>query len=288
VRRLLIVFAGLGALAAAGLLAWLPFRGHAHARQAAPRRTTRTRSRRVVLKQPEELPKPPTGPHDAPVPILMYHVLARPLPAAPYPGLYVRPTDFAGQVRWLAAHGYHAVTLRRVYDYWRGTETLPRKPVVLTFDDGYRSDFTIALPTLQAHHWPGVLNLEVRNLQPVWGTRPGMVRKLIAAGWEIDAHTLTHPDLTTVDPAELRRQVTGSRAVIRRMFHQPVDFFCYPSGRYDDAVVAAVRDAGFLGATTTNEGLAAPDSLYTLDRVRVNGSDGVSGLAAKLRVLEGA
>ena len=281
------MLAGLGVLGAAGVLAWLPFRGHAHAR-AAPRRTTRTRAIHPVLKQPKESPKRPVGPHDAPVPILMYHVVAPPLPNAPYPDLYVKPADFAGQVRWLADHGYHAVTLRQVYDYWHGTAAVPRKPVVLTFDDGYRSDFTVALPTLRARRWPGVLNLEVQNLQPVWGTRPGMVRALIAAGWEIDAHTLTHPDLTTVDPVELRHEVAGSRAAIRRLFHQPVDFFCYPSGRYDAAVVAAVRDAGFLGATTETEGLARPDSLYTLDRVRVDGSDGVSGFAAKLEALEGA
>jgi len=277
VRRLLIVLAALGVLAAAGVLAWLPFRGHSAAAPPKP-----TQSIRVVVKKTLEPLPPPKGPHNAPVPILMYHVLAPPLPNAPYPDLYVKPADFRGQVAWLAAHGYHAVTLRQVYDYWRGEHALPRKPVVLTFDDGYHTDFTVALPTLHARGWPGVLNLEVRNLQPVWGTRPGMVRKMVAAGWEVDAHTLTHPDLTTVDPTELRRQVAGSRAAIRRMFHQPVDFFCYPSGRYDDAVVAAVRAAGFLGATTTNEGFARPDSLYTLDRVRVNGSDGVAGLAAKL------
>ena len=276
-RRLLIVLAALGVLAAAGVLAWLPFRGHSTAAPPKP-----TQSIRVVVKKTLEPLPPPKGPHNAPVPILMYHVLAPPLPNAPYPDLYVKPADFRGQVAWLAAHGYHAVTLRQVYDYWRGEHALPRKPVVLTFDDGYHTDFTVALPTLHARGWPGVLNLEVRNLQPVWGTRPGMVRKMVAAGWEVDAHTLTHPDLTTVDPTELRRQVAGSRAAIRRMFHQPVDFFCYPSGRYDDAVVAAVRAAGFLGATTTNEGFARPDSLYTLDRVRVNGSDGVAGLAAKL------
>ena len=278
------MLAGFGALAVAGVLAWLPFRGHSHAAPASGTRPIKV----VVKKQLKPLPRPPRGPHDAPVPILMYHVIAPPLPNAPYPELYVKPADFAGQVRWLADHGYDAVTLRQVYDYWHGTAALPRKPVVLTFDDGYRSDFTAALPTLRARHWPGVLNLEVRNLQPVWGTRPGMVRALIAAGWEIDAHTLTHPDLTTVGPADLRREVAGSRAAIRRMFHQPVDFFCYPSGRYDAAVVAAVRDAGFLGATTETEGLARPDSLYTLDRVRVDGSDGVSGFAAKLEALEGA
>ena len=277
-RRLLIFLAGLGVLAAAGVLVWLPFRGHSRA--AASRR--RTRSIRIDVSHGSPPPEPPTGPHDAPVPILMYHVIAPALANTPFPDLYVKPADFRAQVAWLAAHGYHAVTLRQVYDYWRGEHALPPKPVVLTFDDGYDSDFTVALPTLRARRWPGVLDLEVRNLQLVWGTRPEMVRKMIAAGWEIDAHTLTHPDLTTVDPAELRRQVAGSRAAIRRMFHQPVDFFCYPAGRYDDAVVAAVRAAGFLGATTKNEGFARPDSLYTLDRVRVDASDGVAGLAAKL------
>jgi peptidoglycan/xylan/chitin deacetylase (PgdA/CDA1 family) len=274
VRRLLIGLVLLGVLAAAGVLVWLPFRGHSRA--AAPRRRTRS-TRADVSTDP-----PPTGPHDAPVPILMYHVLAPPLPNTPYPDLYVRPADFRAQVAWLAAHGYHAVTLRQVYDWWRGAQALPQKPVVLTFDDGYHSDFTVALPTLRAHRWPGVLNLEVQNLRPVWGTRPEMVRKLIAAGWEIDAHTMTHPDLTTVDPARLRYQVAGSRAAIRRRFHVPVDFFCYPSGRFDDAVVAAVRAAGFLGATTETEGFAKPGSPFTLDRVRVDGADGVAGLATKL------
>jgi peptidoglycan/xylan/chitin deacetylase (PgdA/CDA1 family) len=279
VRRLLIALAALGVLAAAGILAWLPFRGHSHEAAAKPKTSVPVR---IDVSHAAPRPKPPTGPHDSPVPILMYHVIAPPLPNAPYPDLYVKPADFRGQVAWLAAHGYHAVTLRQVYDYWRGVRALPRKPVVLTFDDGYHSDFSVALPTLHARRWPGVLNLEVRNLKPVWGTRPGMVRQMIAAGWEIDAHTMTHPDLTTVDAGQLRYQVAGSRAAIRRMFHQPVDFFCYPSGRYDDAVIGAVREAGFLGATTTNEGLARPDSLYTLARVRVNGSDGVAGLATKL------
>jgi peptidoglycan/xylan/chitin deacetylase (PgdA/CDA1 family) len=278
VRRLLIGIVLLGALATAGFLAWLPFRGRSTA--SAPPKFTR--SVRLNVSKAPPAPKPPIGPHNAPVPILMYHVLAPPLPNDPYPDLYVKPADFRAQVAWLAAHGYHAVTLRQVYDYWRGRRALPRKPVVLTFDDGYHSDFTVALPTLRARDWPGVLNLEVRNLQPVWGTRPGMVRKLIAAGWEIDAHTMTHPDLTTLDPARLRYEVAGSRAAIRRLFHVPVDFFCYPTGRYDDAVLAAVRAAGFLGATTTKEGLATPHSLFTLDRVRVDESDSVAGLAAKL------
>jgi hypothetical protein len=79
--------------------------------------------------------------------------------------------------------------------------------------------------------------------------------------------------------------VHGSRVDLQRMFHVPVDFFCYPSGRYDAHVVAAVRRAGYLGATTTNYGLARPQDLYTLSRIRINGSDRLAGFAHKLQGL---
>jgi len=220
-----------------------------------------------------------------PVPILMYHVISSPPAGAPFPDLYVSRSDFAAEVAWLAAHGYHAVTLQQVFDSWRGVGALPSKPIVLSFDDGYLSQVTNALPVLKAQHWPGVLNLEFRNLQPVWGIRPPGVRKLLAAGWELDAHTLTHPDLTTVDAARLREEVAGSRDAIRKKFHVPVNFFCYPAGRYNGTVIAAVQQAGYLGATTTRYGLARSSELYTLARVRVNGTDGAHGLAAKLTAL---
>ena len=220
-----------------------------------------------------------------PVPVLMYHVVTSPPANAPYPELYVPRASFAAQVGWLARHGYHAVTLQAVFDSWRGVRTLPAKPIVFSFDDGYLTHVTNALPILKAHGWPGVLNLEVRNLKPVWGIRPPGVRKLIRAGWEIDAHTLTHPDLTTVGASQLRDEVAGSRQAIRKEFHVPVNFFCYPAGRYNDAVIAAVQAAGYLGATTTNYGLARPSDLYTLARVRINGTDRLSAFAQKLEAL---
>jgi peptidoglycan/xylan/chitin deacetylase (PgdA/CDA1 family) len=106
---------------------------------------------------------------------------------------------------------------------------------------------------------------------------------LIGEGWEIDAHTINHVDLTTLAGASLRHEVGGSRTWIRRRFHVPVEFLWYPSGRYNARVLAAVRAAGFLGATLEGAGPASPrNGLLTLPRIRVDGSDGVSGLAAKL------
>jgi peptidoglycan/xylan/chitin deacetylase (PgdA/CDA1 family) len=223
--------------------------------------------------------------HDRAVPILMYHVVANPVPGAPYPELYVPRGEFAGQVAWLAGHDYKAVTLGRVFDYWRGGAPLPRRPIVFSFDDGYRSQYANALPILRRERWPGVLNLEVRNIREPWGLSPRAVRALLAAGWELDSHSITHPDLTTLDSARLWQEVAGSREILRRLFRVPVAFFCYPSGRYDGRVVAAVRAAGYLGATTTRYGLAAPGEPFTLRRIRVDGTDVVLRFATKLNAL---
>jgi peptidoglycan/xylan/chitin deacetylase (PgdA/CDA1 family) len=215
----------------------------------------------------------------------MYHVIA-PAPASiAFPNLWVQPSDFAAQMHWLAVNGFHAVTLDRVYDYWLRGTALPARPVVISFDDGTLGEDTHALPVLRGLHWPGVLNLKVNALMSRYALPAWRVQDMLAAGWELDAHSITHPDLTHVDDAQLWREVHGSRVELQRMFHVPVDFFCYPSGRYDARVVAAVRRAGYLGASTTHYGLAQPRDIYTLSRIRIDGSDGLEGFAGKLQSL---
>ena len=268
----LLLLALLGGIAAAYVLA---NRSEHHAR---PTRAARA----PVRKHPQPRVTRVHGPHDSPVPILMYHVLGIPRTNAPYPELFVKPADLAGQMRWLASRGYHAVTLGQVFRYWRDGIALPKSPIVVSFDDGYLSDYAVALPTLRRFGWAGVLNLVVDNVVPgditAW-----QVRQLIKAGWEIDAHTISHVDLTGLDSTQLQHEVAGSRVQLRHMFGQPVDFFCYPAGRYDAQVVAAVRAAGYVGATTVNPGLGRPNQPYTLDRIRIDYSDGVSGFATKMR-----
>ncbi len=224
------------------------------------------------------------GPHDDPVPILMYHVTKAPPAGTPYPELWVSPSDFAGQMEWLADRGYHAVTMRQLFDYWDDGWALPDKPVVVSFDDGYPSHDRVARRVLAKHGWPGVLFLEWNNVgSPKTGLTKSMVHRLADAGWEIDSHSISHPDLTQVSASQLERELVRSRKLIAREYGQPVDFFCYPAGRYDDTVAAAVKRAGYQGATTTVEGLATPDAPLELKRIRVDGGDGVPGFAAKLR-----
>jgi peptidoglycan/xylan/chitin deacetylase (PgdA/CDA1 family) len=223
------------------------------------------------------------------VPVLMYHVIA-PAPAgAKYAGLWVAPEALRAQVAALARAGYHAVTLDAVLDGWEGEDTLPRHPVVLSFDDGYLSQGKDAGAILAARGWPGVLNLAWHNLGTPGGITRTRVKELIGAGWEIDAHSLTHPDLTTLGAAALRHEVAGSRAAIRRAFGVPADAFCYPAGRFDPAVEAAVRDAGYRAATTELPGAATPgQDRFALSRIRVDAGDTAAAVLAKVRAAGGA
>ena len=186
------------------------------------------------------------------MPILEYHVLGAAPAGAPYPELYVTRPDFHRQMNWLDDHGFQAVTLEEVEKAWFHGGTLPAKPVVISFDDGYRPQFTYALPELRRHGWPGVLNLKAEGSD----LYESNVRAMIGAGWELAAHTIHHLDLTELDSEQLHEEVAGSRAMLRREYGVPVADFCYPAGRFDPTVVAAVEAAGYTGATTEIPGYA--------------------------------
>ncbi len=212
------------------------------------------------------------------MPILEYHVLGAPAADVPYPELYVSRPDFHRQMDWLDRNGYEAVTLEAVEQAWYHGGTLPAKPVVISFDDGYRPQFTYALPELRRHGWPGVLNLKAEGSD----LYESNVRAMIAAGWELASHTIDHSDLTTLGAAELERETAGARAILRREYGVPVKDFCYPSGRFDPTVIAAVEAAGYVTATTEIPGEADRESPYELARFEILGSSGVAGLEADL------
>jgi len=272
-RRRRAVFAGV-LVVVLGLVALLTSGG---GRPPAPARGSATppvappaAPKVVRAKRPTAVPGAHRAPHEA-VPILMYHVIGTRGPSTLNPGLWVAPAEFAAHVRALRLAGYHAVTLQAVWDAWRHAGKLPRMPVVLSFDDGFAGQVRNALPALSDVGWPGVLNLKLGNLADMGGTRA--VARLVRAGWEVDSHTISHPDLTTLGPDALREEVAGSRARLRRLFGVPARFFCYPSGRYDAAVVAAAKAAGYVAATTTQLGWASPGrDPFALPRVRVDGA----------------
>jgi peptidoglycan/xylan/chitin deacetylase (PgdA/CDA1 family) len=219
------------------------------------------------------------------IPVLMYHVINPPPQGAPFPGLYVSADEFAAQMEALKSAGWHAVTLDQVEAYWRrGVPLGPGKPVVLTFDNGYQSQYTNALPVLKRLGWVADENIQLTGLPPSQGgLTDAQIRGLIAAGWELDTQGISHADLIALGPSELQYQVAAARQILRRRFGVPVNWFCYPSGHYDETVIAAVKAAGFIGSTTVVPGWAAPaDDPFALPRLRVLGGTSPSELLSQI------
>ena len=171
------------------------------------------------------------------------------------------------------------MTLDQVEDAWYENGELPPKPIVVSFDDGYLSQYVAAFPVLQKLDWPGVLNLMAQGSD----LPDDDVQKMLDAGWELASHTTTHVDLTTLDSTTLEREVAGSRRILEHRFGVPVDNFCYPSGRYDDTVISAVHGRGYVGAQTEIPGLADAAHPYVLDRIEILLYDGLAGFVSKLQ-----
>jgi peptidoglycan/xylan/chitin deacetylase (PgdA/CDA1 family) len=218
-------------------------------------------------------------PYTGPVPILEYHVLGRPRTEVAYPELYVPRASFSKQMDWLDEQGYEAVTLEQVEDAWYRGGALPPRPIVISFDDGYRPQYTFAMPELRKHGWPGVLNLKAEG-SDLYASN---VEAMLEAGWELASHTIHHSDLTTIAGAALEEEVAESRRILQRQYGVPVKDFCYPAGRFDEATIAAVEAAGYAGATTEISGWATKDHPYELARIEVLGSWTVGDLAEAMR-----
>ncbi|HEY5429819.1 MAG TPA: polysaccharide deacetylase family protein [Solirubrobacteraceae bacterium] len=229
---------------------------------------------------------PATGtPGTAAVPVLMYHVIAPPPAGAPFPGLYVQPQEFAAQMQALKTAGWHPVTLDQLRAYWTKGARLPAgKPIVITFDNGYHSQYAQALPVLRKLGWVADENIQLSGLPPSQGgLTTGEVRGLVDAGWELDTQGISHADLITLDASELHYQIVTARQRLQHEYQVPVNWFCYPSGHYDATVIAAVRAAGFVGSTTVIPGWAAASSdLYRLPRLRVLGGTSPSALLSQI------
>jgi peptidoglycan/xylan/chitin deacetylase (PgdA/CDA1 family) len=253
---------------------------HARARHRRPAdRHRRGESTAAVLG-------PATGVRGtASVPVLMYHVIAAPPGGAPFPGLYVQPQEFAAQMQALRQAGWHAVTLDQLQAYWSKGAKLPAgKPIVITFDNGYHSQYAEALPVLRRMGWAADENIQLSGLPPSQGGLTNSeVKSMVDAGWELDTQGISHADLITLDASQLRYQIDSARKTIQRRYGVPVNWFCYPSGHYDTTVIDAVRSAGYIGSTTVVPGWAGPSSdPFRLPRLRVLGGTSPSALLAQI------
>lgn len=239
----------------------------------------------VVHQTTELTPIPASASGTVRVPILMYHRVADPAPMKTQGErtLNVPPQDFARQMDWLRSHGFTTITQSQLFSALADGAALPAKPVLLTFDDGYIDISKTVLPILRARKMVGtayVITSRVTGPDRAF-MKFKALRKIEAGGIEVGSHTVNHVDLTSLSSSALREELAGSRKVLEKGLGHPVQWLCYPAGRYDAAVEAMARETGYVLATTTEPGITHSASRpYALSRVRISNTTGVGGLAS--------
>ena len=182
----------------------------------------------------------------------------------------LEPAEFEEQLQYLAAQGYQAVSLAELFDAWSGHGVLPAKPLVITFDDGYADNLTVALPILQRYGMKATIFVVAGEVgQPGYLTWE-QLKMWRAAGGEIGSHTFNHKLLVNLGPEECRRELALSKSLLERGAGVPVSFLAYPFGGVDFGVVAAMKETGYRGGCSGVSGVnPAGANPYTLRRVNV-------------------
>ncbi len=221
-------------------------------------------------------------------PVLMYHYISVPPEDADAyrQDLSVTPEDFRAQMAYLAASGYTPISLYDLNLALRWGTPLPPRPVVLTFDDGYRDFYEHAFPVLQELGFTATVFVITARLDagdPAYLTW-AQARELAAAGIDIESHTKDHPSLIGRDAEFLHYQIKGSLESIEAHLGRPAHLFCYPAGRWDEAVLAALPEYGVWLAVVTEGGIEhTTDGVHLLRRVRISGDTDLETFAALLR-----
>ena len=218
-------------------------------------------------------------------PILVYHHIHE-LPAnasAPMRRWTVLPEVFEAHMDWVASQGYHTITMEQLIGHLKHGLGLPSKPIVLSFDDGWKDHYNVAFPILKKHGFTATFFIITDSVGHSAYMNWAQILEMSAAGMDMQAHTVTHPKLPSISHEQAQYEIVGSKKALEYHLKKPVTVLAYPYGSYDDDVIAITKDAGFEGAATIsglNGGyLFRADQSYTLDRYAIEGGEDLEYLA---------
>jgi peptidoglycan/xylan/chitin deacetylase (PgdA/CDA1 family) len=231
--------------------------------------------------------------------ILMYHMVSEHRRGAVFNKLRVPPAAFAAQLRWLRDDGWHFACMSAL----ETPQALPRKTVILTFDDGYGDNLEAADPLLERYGACATLYLVEGRFDRDWSTSKKAhhdsgelmrerklsdteVESMLASGrWELGGHTRTHANLARAGDDERHEEIAAARRTLAARFDVPLTSFAYPFGIYGSRDIEAVRAAGFRTAVTTQEGIPEDPLRQALElpRIKVSGKEGLFAFRLRLR-----
>lgn len=229
--------------------------------------------------------------------VLMYHRLLRDDEVGTnthWTGVHYR--DFEEHLKILENFNYTPITFKDLKLHLNGDIELPRKPVIITFDDGYRDFYELGYPLLKEYGMRAVIfTLGDRSItENIWDDpaevtpAPLMsdeeIKELHDFGFEIGAHTFTHPKLTELPKEELYKEIYQSKIVLEHLLGEEVITFCYPYGLQNTPVRNMVRNCGFDFACSVYTGpFKFGNSFLNIRRITIK--NGMGSLNFAIRML---
>lgn len=207
----------------------------------------------------------------------------------------VTPHAFSRQMHWLRQSAWRPVALDEIVGCLAEGRPPPENGIAVTFDDGFGDLCEHALPILRTHSIPATMYavasllgrtnewMDKRAFPARRIVSESQLRELDAAGVAVGSHSLTHPRMSELSPADAAREAHDSKRRLEDVIGKPVRHFAYPYGSYNAAVKSAVRAAGYTSATTTRSGFNSEDAdPFELRRIDVVGTDSLEQFRRKI------
>ncbi|MCC5910126.1 MAG: polysaccharide deacetylase family protein [Clostridiaceae bacterium] len=217
------------------------------------------------------------------VPILMYHEI-NPLPKNGPTGLYVSQNNFKKQLDALKEEGYSTITMDQLYNHWEHNVAIPPKPIVLTFDDGYRSHYNFVSVELSKRGMTGTFYI-ITSMVDIDDIRTtNRLKEMHEEGMEIGSHTVTHIDARHSSKAKIAKEYKESKEYLEKAVGSEIKHFCYPIGGVTSYAKKVLKDLGYKTAVRTTYGKATKSQgMYDLRRIRIDYYDSIRGFLNKIK-----
>lgn len=205
------------------------------------------------------------------VPVMVYHHVNN---ADPHRQDTVSPERFDWHMAYLKKHQFNVLPLSALVQIIKQGKPLPRKSVVITFDDGSEDNFQYAFPVLKKYGFPATIFVitDISNTEGYLST--AQMKEMLAQGIEIGSHTRRHAYLPGIVGKRLVEEIKGSKDWLEQELGVTITSFAYPSGGFTEEAKQLVQTSGYESACTTNRGYDRFNrDVYELKRVRFSDQD---------------
>ncbi len=240
--------------------------------QSQPQKQEKRVSKGQVIVSAQKSVRFPLAHQNLKVPILMFHHIRDPRSVNDriQKNLSVSPAKFKIDLEWLRGHGYQPYSIDDLTGILSGQIVVSKKPVILTFDDGYEDNYQAAFQNLKALSMVGNFYIITGAVDKPNYMTSGQLKEMSREGMVIGSHTISHLDLARASLSHQVRELTDSKEFLMNLLNKDIDDFCYPSGKYNSLTLMIESSRGYKTAVTENSGFAtAAFNPLQLPRLRI-------------------